>query len=193
MRGVAYDPVLRSEIDGAAPTRRVADDPECGFLVSLAKSCRAGGNATPPMIWPGCCRRAGGRTSRRPGSARRRSGRPCGCDSNGAAPFGSLASSTWAMAQSSGCSRRMRVNQLPRPARPKPRRYEKTRPGELIHLDLKYLPALRNARHDFEFAAVDDFSREAVGLDFGPTPPAWQRPRFWSTSPRRCRIRSKRS
>jgi transposase InsO family protein len=54
------------------------------------------------------------------------------------------------------------VNQLPRPARPTPRRYEKQRPGELIHIDLKYLPALRNARHDFEFAAVDDFSREAV-------------------------------
>ena len=54
------------------------------------------------------------------------------------------------------------VNQLPRPARPKPRRYEKQRPGELIHIDVKYLPALRNARHDFEFAAVDDFSREAV-------------------------------
>jgi transposase InsO family protein len=54
------------------------------------------------------------------------------------------------------------VNQLPRPARPKPRRYEKQRPGELLHIDLKYLPALRNARHDYEFAAVDDFSREAV-------------------------------
>ena len=54
------------------------------------------------------------------------------------------------------------VNRLPRPARPKPRRYEKQRPGELLHLDLKYLPALRNARNDFEFAAVDDFSREAV-------------------------------
>jgi transposase InsO family protein len=54
------------------------------------------------------------------------------------------------------------VNRLPRPVRPKPRRYEKQRPGELLHLDLKYLPALRNARNDFEFAAVDDFSREAV-------------------------------
>jgi transposase InsO family protein len=53
-------------------------------------------------------------------------------------------------------------NQLPRPSRPTPRRYEKQRPGELLHIDLKYLPALRNARHDFEFAAVDDFSREAV-------------------------------
>lgn len=53
-------------------------------------------------------------------------------------------------------------NQLPRPSRPTPRRYEKQRPGELLHIDLKYLPALRNARHDFEFAAIDDFSREAV-------------------------------
>lgn len=54
------------------------------------------------------------------------------------------------------------VNQVPRPARPQPRRYEKQRPGELLHIDLKFLPALRNARNDFEFAAVDDFSREAV-------------------------------
>lgn len=53
-------------------------------------------------------------------------------------------------------------NQLPRPPRVKPRRYEKQRPGELVHIDLKYLPALRDARNDFEFAAVDDFSREAV-------------------------------
>lgn len=53
-------------------------------------------------------------------------------------------------------------SRLPRPVRPKPRRYEKQRPGELVHIDLKYLPALRNARNDFEFAAVDDFSREAV-------------------------------
>lgn len=53
-------------------------------------------------------------------------------------------------------------NRLPRPSRPRPQRYEKQRPGELLHLDVKFLPALRNARHDFEFAAVDDFSREAV-------------------------------
>jgi len=42
------------------------------------------------------------------------------------------------------------------------RRYEKTKPGELLHLDVKYLPALRNARYDYEFAAVDDYTREAV-------------------------------
>ena len=40
-------------------------------------------------------------------------------------------------------------------------RYEKTRPGELVHVDLKYLPSLEN-RAEFEFAAVDDFTREAV-------------------------------
>jgi transposase InsO family protein len=41
------------------------------------------------------------------------------------------------------------------------RRYEKSRPGELIHVDFKYLPSLED-RAEFEFAAVDDFSREAV-------------------------------
>jgi transposase InsO family protein len=51
---------------------------------------------------------------------------------------------------------------LPRPRRRPAKRYEKSRPGELLHLDIKVLPALRNARHDYEFAAVDDFSREAV-------------------------------
>jgi len=51
---------------------------------------------------------------------------------------------------------------LARPARRPSKRYEKTRPGELVHVDIKFLPALRNARYDYEFAAVDDFSREAV-------------------------------
>lgn len=57
-------------------------------------------------------------------------------------------------------------NRLPRPARRAVRRYEKTRPGELLHLDLKYLPAL-DAGAEFEFAAIDDFSREAVAT-IGP-------------------------
>src|SRR5687768_13795000 len=51
---------------------------------------------------------------------------------------------------------------LPRPVRPPSKRYEKSRPGELLHLDFKMLPSLRNARYDYEFAAVDDYSREAV-------------------------------
>lgn len=54
------------------------------------------------------------------------------------------------------------VSRQPRPPKPRPKRYEKQRPGELVHIDVKFLPALRNARYDFEFAAVDDFSREAV-------------------------------
>ena len=41
-------------------------------------------------------------------------------------------------------------------------RYEKTRPGELLHLDLKYLPDLNNPRLEYQFAAIDDYSREAV-------------------------------
>lgn len=52
-------------------------------------------------------------------------------------------------------------NRLPRPPRRPVQRYEKTRPGELVHLDLKYLPQLGN-RPEFEYAAIDDFSREAV-------------------------------
>jgi transposase InsO family protein len=54
-------------------------------------------------------------------------------------------------------------NRLPRPARRPVQRYEKSRPGELLHLDLKYLPQLGN-RPEFEYAAIDDFSREGVAL-----------------------------
>lgn len=52
-------------------------------------------------------------------------------------------------------------NQLHPPVVRPVQRYEKTRPGELVHVDLKYLPSLEN-RAEFEFAAVDDFTREAV-------------------------------
>lgn len=52
-------------------------------------------------------------------------------------------------------------NQLRPPVPRTVQRYEKTRPGELVHLDLKYLPSLEN-RAEFEFAAIDDFTREAV-------------------------------
>lgn len=53
-------------------------------------------------------------------------------------------------------------SRLPRPRRRPSKRYEKSRPGELLHVDIKMLPSLRNARYDYEFAAVDDYSREAV-------------------------------
>src|SRR5207253_2221589 len=52
-------------------------------------------------------------------------------------------------------------NRLPRPPRRLVQRYEKSRPGELLHVDLKYLPELENGP-EFEYAAIDDFSREAV-------------------------------
>jgi transposase InsO family protein len=52
-------------------------------------------------------------------------------------------------------------SRLPRRPRRKVRRYEKTRPGELLHLDLKYLPQL-GSRAEFEYAAIDDFTREGV-------------------------------
>ncbi len=48
---------------------------------------------------------------------------------------------------------------------PKPRvfrRYEKSRPGELLHLDLKYLYRWPNSPREYAYAVVDDFSREAV-------------------------------
>jgi transposase InsO family protein len=52
-------------------------------------------------------------------------------------------------------------NRLPHVARRPVLRYEKSRPGELVHLDLKYLPAIEN-RPEFEYAAIDDFSREGL-------------------------------
>jgi transposase InsO family protein len=52
-------------------------------------------------------------------------------------------------------------NRLPRPGRRPVQRYEKSRPGELLHLDLKYLPVLEN-RPEFEYAAIDDYSREGI-------------------------------
>lgn len=42
------------------------------------------------------------------------------------------------------------------------RRYEKSRPGELLHLDLKYLYRWPNSSREYAYAAIDDFSREAV-------------------------------
>ena len=53
-------------------------------------------------------------------------------------------------------------NQLERPRKRSFIRYEKSRPGELLHLDLKYLPDLDNPRQEYQYVAVDDYSREAV-------------------------------
>lgn len=53
-------------------------------------------------------------------------------------------------------------NRLSEPVPRRVQRYEKSRPGELLHLDFKYLPELDHPRQEYEFAAIDDFSREAV-------------------------------
>ena len=65
------------------------------------------------------------------------------------------------MARCSGSSNALGRNRLPRAPRRPVQRYEKSRPGELLHLDLKYLPAL-GTRPEFEYAAIDDFSREGL-------------------------------
>jgi transposase InsO family protein len=54
-------------------------------------------------------------------------------------------------------------NRRPRVPRRPVRRYEKSRPGELLHVDMKYLPTLEN-RPEFEYAAIDDFSREGAAV-----------------------------
>jgi len=53
-------------------------------------------------------------------------------------------------------------NRLRQPAPRVFRRYEKSRPGELLHLDLKYLYRWPNSSREYAYAGVDDFSREAV-------------------------------
>lgn len=71
-------------------------------------------------------------------------------------------------------------NRWPSAPRKPVQRYEKTRPGELVHLDYKYLPAL-SGREEFEFAAVDDYTREAAARISGERAPKRRR-RFSSTS-----------
>lgn len=53
-------------------------------------------------------------------------------------------------------------NRLHTPVRRKVLRYEKSRPGELLHMDLKYLRGLDNPNQEFEYAAIDDYTRQAV-------------------------------
>src|SRR5262245_14962759 len=49
----------------------------------------------------------------------------------------------------------------PRGPRRPVQRYEKSRPGELLHLDPRYRPVLEN-RPEFEYATIDAFSREGA-------------------------------
>ena len=61
------------------------------------------------------------------------------------------------------------------------RRYEKSRPGELLHLDMKYLYRSPNSSREYAYAGVDDFSREAVAA-VRPIVPVRMPQHFWKKS-----------
>jgi len=44
--------------------------------------------------------------------------------------------------------------------------YEKSFPGEQVHMDVKYLPQINKGDKEYQFSAVDDFTREAFALVF---------------------------
>ena len=50
------------------------------------------------------------------------------------------------------------------------KRYNKSYPGELVHLDTKRLPLLKGQKatdkRDYLFVAIDDFSRELIRRHF---------------------------
>jgi transposase InsO family protein len=167
MRGVPHDPVLRAKLMALH---------EHG--TALAELSRAYGIARPVlsrwwMRYQAADLAGLQPLSRRPHrSPQQRSTRDATAVLQLRARGLSAARITWATGLGHGTVQRIleraRQSRLPRPPKAKPKRYEKQRPGELVHIDIKFLPALRNARYDYEFAAVDDFSREAVvwiGLD----------------------------
>lgn len=45
-------------------------------------------------------------------------------------------------------------------------RYEKSFPGELVHIDVKYLPQINKGDKEYQFTAIDDYSREAYAMIF---------------------------
>lgn len=62
------------------------------------------------------------------------------------------------------CLCRYGMGRLAKPARPPVVRYEAGAPGELIHLDVLHLFALRGRKAAYQFTAVDDYSRMAFAL-----------------------------
>lgn len=59
------------------------------------------------------------------------------------------------------CLRRRGMHRLPRPPRPPVVRYETKAPGELVHLDVLHLFALRGAKPAYQFTLVDGHTRMA--------------------------------
>ena len=62
------------------------------------------------------------------------------------------------------CLRRLGIHHLPRPPRPPVVRYEASAPGELGHLDVLHLFALKGRRPVYQFTLVDDYTRMAYAL-----------------------------
>ena len=54
------------------------------------------------------------------------------------------------------------MNRLPRPPRAAVVRYEMSAPGELIHLDIMYLFALRGKKTVYQFSLVDGYTRRGT-------------------------------
>ncbi len=59
------------------------------------------------------------------------------------------------------CLRRQGLHRLPMPPRPPVIRYESQQPGELVHLDVLHLFALKGQRPAYQFTFVDGYSRMA--------------------------------
>lgn len=62
------------------------------------------------------------------------------------------------------CLRRLDMRRLPRPTRAPPVRYEASAPGELGHLDVLHLFALKGRKPTYQFTLVDDHTRMAYAL-----------------------------
>ena len=61
------------------------------------------------------------------------------------------------------------MNRLPRPPRAAVVRYEMSAPGELVHLDIMYLFALRGEKTVYQFSLVDGYTRVWRMLSLLPT------------------------
>lgn len=62
------------------------------------------------------------------------------------------------------CLRRHGLGRLPKPLRPAVVRYEVKSPGELVHLDVLHLFALKGHKPAYQFTLVDDHTRMAYAL-----------------------------
>lgn len=62
------------------------------------------------------------------------------------------------------CLRGRGLGRLPLPARPAVVRYEAKAPGELVHLDVLHLFALKGQKPVYQFTVVDDYTRWAYAL-----------------------------